>query len=99
LVEAATRCTVSRHVIFNQLLSAAVFVPAAEPAATTNELQQLMDDALVAEGVDYVRSDNSLSLTEDNMMMQSLKLASLPVISAQQILNPAYTYAPIDDLT
>jgi hypothetical protein len=55
-----------RHVIFPQLPSAAVLVPEIAPAATMNELQALLDDALVAEEVEYARSDDSLSLTEDD---------------------------------
>ncbi len=55
-----------RHVIFSQLPSAAVLVPEIAPAATMNELHALLDDALVAEGVEYARSDDSLSLTDDD---------------------------------
>ena len=45
-----------------------MLVPEVAPAATANELQQLelMDDALVAEGVEYALSDDSLSLTEED---------------------------------
>jgi hypothetical protein len=54
------------HVVFTQLPSAAVLVPAAAPAATLHELQALLDDALVAEGVEYARSDDSLSVSADD---------------------------------
>ena len=52
--------------MFTQLPSVAVLVPAVAPASTLNELQELLDDALVAEGYVYARSDDSLSLTDDD---------------------------------
>jgi hypothetical protein len=53
------RLVFKRHVRFTHLPPSVALVPALEPAATLNELQELQEDALACEPFDYVRSDDS----------------------------------------
>ena len=61
------RVVFKRHVVFNNLPPVVPLTPVLTRAASPDELQNLMDDALADDGVDYARSDDSSADTDSRI--------------------------------